>query len=326
MEKIKNILITSAGRRVSLVNAFKSEISKLNLDSKIYTTDLNPILSAACQVADNFFKVRRVTDNNYIKELLAICIKNEIGLVIPTIDTELKVLAENKDLFSKRGITILVSETSFIEKCRDKRLIHAFFDSIEFKRAIEFDRNDLVFPVFVKPTDGSRSQGIYLIESKGELTNDLLENEKNMFLEYFSPVEYSEFTIDIYFTKTSKIKCIVPRERIIVRDGEVNTACTRKNSIVEIVRDKLNNVKGLVGCITLQVFKHNRIKDIVGIEINPRFGGGFPLSYQAKANFPKWIIEEYLLNKNVEEYFDDWEENLLMIRYDQEIIVNGYKG
>ena len=93
-----------------------------------------------------------------------------------------------------------------------------------------------------------------------------------------------------------------------------------------MVKDKLNNIEGLVGSITLQVFKSREKDEIIGIEINPRFGGGYPLSYKAGANFPKWIIEEYLLNNFNDDYFENWNDNLLMIRYDQEIIVNGYKG
>lgn len=324
--KKNNILITSAGRRVSLVNSFKKELKSLGLSYKIYCTDFNPTLSSACQISDGFFKMKKVTDKDYINDLLALCIKNNIGLVIPTIDTELEVLSKNKELFKKNTITILVSSLDFIKSCRNKNLIHDFFDSINFRRAKTFNSKNLIYPFFVKPYDGSRSKGAYLIEKEEHLTREILDNDKNMFLEYFSNMDYSEFTVDIYFSNTHKIKCIIPRERIIVRDGEVNTACTRKNSIVDLVKEKFNNIEGLIGCITLQVFKSRKKDEIIGIEINPRFGGGYPLSYCAGANFPKWIIEEYLLNNFSDDYFENWNDNLLMIRYDQEIIVNGYKG
>ena len=325
MEKI-NLLITSAGRRVSLVKAFKNEVNLLKLESKVYCTDLNPALSPACQVSDGFFKVKRVTDDFYISELLEICIQNNIKLIIPTIDTELEILARNKDLFKQNGITALVPGLTFVKKCRDKRLIHDFFDSINLKRAQEFNLSNLKFPCFVKPTDGSRSEGIYLLHSEKELTNEISGNSKNMFLEYFNSVDYTEFTVDIYFTKTSQIKCIIPRERILVRDGEVNTACTRNNGIVNFVKEKFSKVKEAVGCVTLQVFKHNKMEEVIGIEINPRFGGGYPLSYNAGGNFPRWILQEYILGEDIEDYFDQWKDNLLMLRYDQEIILNGYKG
>ena len=61
--------------------------------------------------------------------------------------------------------------------------------------------------------------------------------------------------------------------------------------------------------------------DIIGIEINPRFGGGYPFSLNAGANFPEFIIREYILNEQIE-YFDKWKDNCLNIRYENEIIIN----
>lgn len=325
MEKT-NILITSAGRRVSLVQFFKKEIEEFNLDAKVFCTDLNPNLSSACQVADDSFKVKRVSHANYVNNLIELCNSNSIKLIVPTIDTELEVLAQHKENFVKHGITPLVSDLEFVEKCRDKREIHRFFDTIGLDRAKEYSKKDIKFPLFVKPSDGSRSVGVYLLNSKEELTHEILSNPKNMFLEYFSPQDYTEFTTDIYFNKDSKVISIVPRERIFVRDGEVNKACARKNAILQFVKEKLKNVRGLRGCITLQVFKHNLSDKIIGIEINPRFGGGYPLSYLAGANFQKWIIEEYLLNKTIENYQEDWKDNTLMLRFDSEVIVDGYTG
>ncbi|MBS9768365.1 MAG: ATP-grasp domain-containing protein [Flavobacteriaceae bacterium] len=323
---MNNILITSAGRRVSLVKSFIEEINKLSINTKVFCTDLEPTLSSACLVADDSFQVARVTEKNYIDELLNICMENRVKIVIPTIDTELKILAENRGKFLANNIEILVSDIGFIEKCRDKRLIHSFFDEINFDRAKEFNKNKVNYPIFVKPSDGSRSVGIHLLHSASELTDEIANNPKNMFLEYFPQTDYDEFTVDIYCNKNSEVISITPRERIFVRDGEVNKACTRKNEIVSFVKDKFKNVKGLRGCITLQVFKHKKESKIIGIEINPRFGGGYPLSYLAGANFPKWIIQEYIQNKEVSDYFDDWTDNLLMLRYDAEVLSYDYKG
>ena len=72
------------------------------------------------------------------------------------------------------------------------------------------------------------------------------------------------------------------------------------------------------------MFLNNSRNEIYGIEINPRYGGGFPLSYLAGGNFPKWIIEEYLLNSAVIEEFHDWEKNLMMLRYDDEVLVRNF--
>jgi carbamoyl-phosphate synthase large subunit len=75
----------------------------------------------------------------------------------------------------------------------------------------------------------------------------------------------------------------------------------------------------------LQVFRNNNTRRVFGIEINPRFGGGYPLSYHANANYPGMIINEYLSNNKVE-FNNSWTSDLLMLRYDEEIIRYDYKG
>ena len=73
--------------------------------------------------------------------------------------------------------------------------------------------------------------------------------------------------------------------------------------------------------MTSQFFLNKKTDKIIGIEINPRFGGGYPLTYASGANFSKWILEEYLLNKKINT-FSDWKENILMLRYSKELYVD----
>lgn len=97
-----NILITSAGQRVSLVRAFQKELRKIIPDGKVYTVDLNPILAPACHVSDGYKQVSRVKEPNYIEDLLNICSDWNVKMIIPTIDTELLVLSENIDKFKDK--------------------------------------------------------------------------------------------------------------------------------------------------------------------------------------------------------------------------------
>ena len=102
-------------------------------------------------------------------------------------------------------------------------------------------------------------------------------------------------------------------------------ACTehpknRKNGIVSLLRQKMGALPGVRGCICLQLFYRESDGDVKGIEINPRFGGGFPLSYYAKANYAGYLIREYLLGEAVD-YSEAWLDRTLMLRYDNDIIV-----
>ena len=141
-------------------------------------------------------------------------------------------------------------------------------------------------------------------------------------MEYLDPAYHTEYTIDIYYDRNSTMKCLVPRKRIEVRSGEVNKAITEKGDLYNKLESRFAGLSGARGCITAQVFVSNDFQEVYGIEVNPRFGGGYPLSYHAGANYPSWIIQEYLFNRKVQ-YFKDWHDNLLMLRYDQEVIVDG---
>jgi len=119
-----NILITSAGRRVSLVRAFQKELKKIYPSAAVIAADAQPKLSAACHVADSYFQVPRLDNSNYIKEVINKCLELDIKLIIPTIDTELLLLSKNRTLIEENGITPIIASVEFIEKCRDKRVIH----------------------------------------------------------------------------------------------------------------------------------------------------------------------------------------------------------
>ena len=322
-----NILITSAGRRVSLVRSFQKELKKIDQNGKVFATDAKPELSAACQVADGNFIVPRLNESHYMETLIDLCKANDIQLIVPTIDTELLQLAQNKSKLEAHGIKAVISSVDFIGKCRDKRVIHKFFEDHNVNVAKEYTKDNYTLPLFIKPIDGSRSVDTYIIKEKEELTEYHFSNDKLMFLEYLDHSEYEEFTCDLYFNKSHNLKCVVPRKRVEVRDGEVYKALTSNNSLVPYIKKNLNFIDGAVGCLTAQFFKHKTDDSkIYAIEINPRFGGGYPLSYLSGANFTKWIIEEFLLGKTIDDKFDVWEDELLMIRYDDEILVHGYKG
>ena len=69
--------------------------------------------------------------------------------------------------------------------------------------------------------------------------------------------------------------------------------------------------------ITVQLIKNGGNKIHI-IEINPRFGGGVPLSIKAGANFPKWILQQ-LIGVKPRIKMDGFKDELIMLRYDSEV-------
>jgi carbamoyl-phosphate synthase large subunit len=317
---MNNILITSAGKRVSLVKFFQKELKEYCKGSKVYTTEMNPKMSPASHISDGCIMVSRVTANEYISELLNICLKNYIKIVIPTIDTELIVLAKNKELFKSHGIDIIVSDLDFIETCRDKRNTYQLFDQLRIDYPKLINKNSPTFPMFAKPYDGSLSSNLHIINSIEDFTSKIKADEKLIYMKLVDKTKYKEYTVDMYYGMDNKVKSIVPRERIEVRAGEINKGITRKNFIVNYLKNRMGCLQGVIGCICIQLFVNEETEDILAIEINPRFGGGYPLSYYAGANYPQKIIEEYLCGQLLN-YDDSWTDNTLMLRYDAEVII-----
>ena len=161
--------------------------------------------------------------------------------------------------------------------------------------------------------------GTKFIASSADLTSDILQNPKNMFMEYVDK-GFNEYTCDAYFDSNSLLKCLVPRERLEVRAGEVSKGATRKNYVYDFLIDRLRKIQGAVGCVTIQVFGNPQSGEIKGLEINPRFGGGYPLTSAAGCSFAEWIIREYILNEKIL-FFDNWVNGLIMLRYDAKVIV-----
>ena len=315
-----NILITSAGQRVALVRGFQETLKRFFPEAKVFTTDMNPRLAPAAYVSDGCFEVLRVTDPNYIQQILKLCKDNEIGMIIPTIDTELLVLAENKKLFDENDIFVSVSSLDFIRVCRDKRNTGDFFEKHGIRVPKPIDKKHPTFPLFAKPYDGSLSTNLHYIKNAEELTTEIQEDPKLLFMEYIDKEVYKEYTVDMYYGKDNKVKCIVPRERIKIRAGEINKGLTEKEPLTQYLFDRLETIEGCVGCICIQVFLNPQTCDVVGIEINPRFGGGYPQTYAAGGNYAEYLIKEYFLGEEIK-YKDDWKDHLLMLRYDDAVYV-----
>lgn len=319
---MKPILISTAGRRVSLVRHFKQEADHLFGDnSRILACDLEPSISPACRIADDSFRTGFFNDENYVSNFIENCVDRDIGMIVPTVDTELLLLAENKSRFEQHGIQAVISSVDLVRACRDKRKTIALFEQLGINVPKAVDPSNPTFPLFVKPISGSSSKDVFVVPSPEHYSDYLSRDDLFVHQEVLDQKEFDEYTLDLYYCRNSNLKCVVPRKRIAVRGGEISKGITVKNCLIDFVQTHLSKLEGAVGCITLQLFLNRSTLDVFGIEINPRFGGGYPLSYAAGANYPRMLMQEYFLNKDIE-YFDAWRENLLLLRYDNEMIID----
>lgn len=315
-----NVLFTCIGRRVSLLNSFKKAARELKLNCRFFGTETTE-LSSALQLCDKKFIVEPTIHQDYIKQLLKIVKQNNVRLLVPTVDLDLQILAENRKKFTLAGCTVLVSKPQVVNICQDKRKTFRFltkngFDTpqtFNIKQAL--DKKSLRYPCFLKPWDGYASRGNAVVKNRKELVF-FVKRIPNCIIQEF--VSGQEFTCDVFVDFDLQVRCAVPRKRIETRAGEVSKSKIIKDpKIIHQTMELTEKLGAGPGVITIQsiLTKNGKIKII---EINPRFGGGVPLSIKAGADFPKWILQQ-LVGKKLRIKFDDFQNNLVMLRYDGEI-------
>jgi len=167
----------------------------------------------------------------------------------------------------------------------------------------------------VKPWDGYAGRGNAVVNNRRELLFYSKRIPNPICQEL---IEGTEYTCDVYVDFGMKVRCVVPRKRIEVRSGEVSKGQVVKDiRIINEATQLVEILKAGPGIITLQLFLTGNGK-IKFIEINPRFGGGAPLSIKAGADFPKWILQE-LSGGKPGIRLDSIKDGLIMLRYDSEV-------
>ena len=312
------LLISSAGRRGALLQCFRQDATELGCDLKIIAVDLTPDLSATCQMADKSFAVPRCTNPKYIENLLEICKREKVKILIPTIDTELGIFSEHKDQFSEIGTHVSVPELGFVKVVRNKKFTADLLSELGILTPKTLMLEDflaipdrLKFPVVLKPVSGSSSVGIHFVENFEGLK--VLKLHKDDYLAQ-ERILGEEYTINLFFNRKGVMKCAIPHHRIETRGGEVSKGRTEKYPPLIAISEKMSrNFKGVRGAICYQAIV-DKNGDAYVFEINARFGGGYPLAHRAGAKFSKWILEEALEVDS--SAANVWEEGVLMLRYD----------
>lgn len=312
------ILFTSIGRRVELIQAFRKAAFDSKTNLMIYGADMSTD-APALFYCDKTFQICRISDENYIPSLLNICKDNKIDLLIPTIDTDLLKLSENKVSFSKIGTTVMVSDYNMIKICRDKRLTYNFFVECGLNSPATFDDKDkynLSYPCFIKPKDGSSSVNAFSVKNKNELCY-LSTQVKDYIIQPF--IQGEEYTVDIFCDFLGQPIYIVPRKRLATRSGEVlKTKIIYDSNIINDCKKLIDKFKPC-GPLTVQLIRETSTNIDYYIEINPRYGGGAPLSIKAGANSPLAILS-LLEGENL--YFNNnFETEVIYSRFDQSIRV-----
>lgn len=310
-----NILFTCAGRRTYLLKYFKEN---MNEGGKVVATDMQ-LSAPALQVADVKLQVPAVYDPKYVDITLQICKEQKIDVLLSLNDLELPILAENKAKFEAEGVKVIVSDPSVIDIAFDKYKTAQWVESLGLKSPKTYVRledakhaletGELHFPLFMKPRWGSGSIGLASIADMEELDiyyHLLMKQVKKTILatasvgdEYIMIQEKltgNEFGLDVMNDLGGNNVAVSVKQKLAMRAGETDKAVTVDLPEVREIGHKIGTALKHIGNLDVDVMQNEKGEYCV-LELNPRFGGGFPFSYEAGVNLPKAIIEWVKGNK-----------------------------
>lgn len=303
-----NILFTCAGRRHYLLDFFKQEKPA---NSKLIATDMQSS-APALALADRAYLVPAVDDIHYIDEIKDICCREKIKAIISLNDLELPVLAKHKKEFEKLGVLLIVSDEKVIDTCFDKYKTIGFASRLDLKcpktyltleETIEAIKDkSLFFPIVLKPRWGSASIGIEYPETLEELhlTYALLQKklQRTILLRvsrhdmdhailFQEKMIGKEFGVDVINDLNGNTMAVYVKEKLAMRAGETDKAVLRNNTAIKEMGWEIGQNLKHIGNLDCDIFDHEG--QLYLLEMNPRFGGGYPFSHMSGANIPAAI-------------------------------------
>lgn len=307
-----NVLLTSAGRRSYLVRWFRDALGGEGL---VCATNSDPA-SPALAEADVAEVSPLIYSDGYLPFLLGFCERNRVGAVVPLFDVDVPVLAAHRGELEAIGCLPVVAPEAFARACADKlaaaRLLEGagvpcvptWLGAGEFLRAVDEGRAS--FPAVAKPRWGMGSIGVVRASDEGELLAAerlVRRGVESSYLRYESAadmgscvvvqgaVEGAEYGMDVVCDLSGSYRGCVVRRKLAMRAGETDSAevlpqgaCPR----FERLARSLAAVSRHPGNMDVDVFDEGG--ELRVLEMNARFGGGYPFSHAAGVDLPRALV------------------------------------
>jgi carbamoyl-phosphate synthase large subunit len=304
-----NILLSCSGCRNYLIDFFKIALAG---SGQVFVCDSNPD-AVSLQEADRAFLVPRSSHSSYFDRLLDICKQHQIGLLIPLNDLELPLLARQRERFLEIGTVPVISDPVAIDICFDKWKTYQFLkqNNIPTPKTYRSLANaleaiaigDLNFPLVVKPRWGAGSIGIEFPQDSEELelayrlirkrlTRTILaavsslDPDRSVLIQ--EQIVGREYGLDVINNLDGKYVTTFAKQKLSMRGGETDSAITINDPKLIAIGEKIGQNLQHIGNLDCDVLSEPQGYCV--LEMNPRFGGGYPFSHVAGANLPAALI------------------------------------
>jgi len=313
-----NVLITSVGNKTNLIKYFRRALFN-ECGGRIIGADCSP-LNNAWHFVDEFFTCPEIDDQRFEPWLFKLINEQEIDLIIPSRDGDLRVLSQLKNEVSDRfSCRIVVSDEDALDICLNKEKFYSWCVEHDFKVAEKFEKGQVerqLLPLFIKPKEGSGSANALKVATWEQWLSVSKAIDGTFIIQRF--ISSPEYTVDVFSDDLGRVKTVVPRARLLTFAGESIHGKVELDEYIIADVTRLSEKLRLQGHNTVQCFK--TLDGILMSEVNARYGGGFTLSVEAGADSPRFLIQEKL-NKSLTADQTKVNANLQMIRIQKDIFI-----
>jgi len=308
METLK-ILFLASHWRVSLVRAFKD----IKLPVELICVDSDP-LAPSFKEADRSQTLPLFSDPHCLQSLLEICKAQKISALVPLTNKAIEFLADHRQKLGGDGRRLWIPPNRAIEICHDKWKLFEFLKDEGFDTPSTFlpGKMEPSFPLLAKPRRGEGSKDMFVIESSDDLEFYARKCPHHVFQKR---IEGQEFSIDAFFDQQGSACLIVPRERLVVRGGEVMVSRINMDAGIIDKVEALGTRLGLTGPCTIQGIRDDKF---YFTDANLRFGSGFVHTISAGGNVPLMMYKELTGQKRDSMNFNI-KDHSVMTRYPENI-------
>ena len=307
---LMNILLTSIGRRSYMIKFFKDALGK---SGEVHVSNSSAI-TPAFLYADKSIVTPLIYDDGYIPFLLNYCLENRISAIISLFDIDLLILSANRKSFTDIGTRLIVSDEKVINICNDKWETYNFLKSngfsvpktyLSLESAINsIKAQGIKFPIMVKPRWGMGSIAVFEAENERELEifyNKVISKIKSSYLKYEAQknleqsvliqekIHGQEYGLDVINNLEGEYQNTIVKKKYAMRFGETDCAETIHSPILKNLGDTLSEKLHHIANLDVDVFLDGNTPYV--LEMNARFGGGYPFSHTAGINLPLAIVK-----------------------------------